>query len=316
MVRPVETPPRLLELVVSQQEAEARIDDRIAKGRELLQQAIRCGEHLRGEGHELLRRAKESWEQLHSAERDYGTWYEYNMEMLKRIFTNASLAHEYSTAGVGFADFSTATLGDRIRRLRHYAEEGNRSLQSIKERLDLIPVASSAKAQSEDSQTIVFTDIARSTELMRQLGDAAMRDLLREHERITRDRLSLHGGTEIKLTGDGFLASFGSATRALKFAVELQRALVERNKTAGVPLRLRIGINAGEPIAEEHDLFGIAVNTAARIAEQAKGDEILVADVVRQLVDGKGFVFTDRDCLTLKGLDAPVRVWELRWQID
>ncbi len=77
---------------------------------------------------------------------------------------------------------------------------------------------------------------------------------------------------------------------------------------------MRIGLNAGEPIAEEGDLFGTAVIAAARIAAQAKGGEILVSDVVRQLVAGKGFLFSGRGKTALRGFDDPVEVYEVRWQ--
>ncbi|MBE0610184.1 MAG: adenylate/guanylate cyclase domain-containing protein, partial [Dehalococcoidia bacterium] len=77
---------------------------------------------------------------------------------------------------------------------------------------------------------------------------------------------------------------------------------------------VRVGINAGEPIAEDDDLFGTAVIAAARIASMAAGGEILVANVVRELVAGKGFLFSDRGEQALRGLEDPVRLWDLRWQ--
>ena len=77
---------------------------------------------------------------------------------------------------------------------------------------------------------------------------------------------------------------------------------------------MRIGLNAGEPIAEESDLFGTAVNLAARIAAQAEGGEVLVSDVVRQLVAGKGFLFSDRGDAVLRGFEDPVRLYEVRWR--
>ncbi|MBK7725632.1 MAG: hypothetical protein IPI33_10475 [Dehalococcoidia bacterium] len=166
-------------------------------------------------------------------------------------------------------------------------------------------------------RTILFTDIEQHGDLLRRLGDAGGRRLLREHERITRDALRAHGGSEVKSMGDGFLASFGSAQRALECAITLQRALREElgTETEGLPngLRVRVGINAGEPIAEDDDLFGTAVIAAARIAALAEGGEILVANVVRELVAGKGFLFNDRGEQPLRGLEDPVRVWELRW---
>ena len=77
---------------------------------------------------------------------------------------------------------------------------------------------------------------------------------------------------------------------------------------------MRIGLNAGEPIAEEEDLFGTAVILAARIAAKAEGGEILVSDVVRQLVAGKGFLFSDRGDVVLRGFEDPVRLYEVRWR--
>jgi len=80
------------------------------------------------------------------------------------------------------------------------------------------------------------------------------------------------------------------------------------------PIRVRIGLNAGEPIAEDEDLFGTAVIMAARIAAQVKGGEILASDVVRQLVAGKGFLFADRGEVALRGFEGPVRLYEVHWQ--
>jgi hypothetical protein len=75
-----------------------------------------------------------------------------------------------------------------------------------------------------------------------------------------------------------------------------------------------VGLNAGEPIAEDEDLFGTAVNLAARICGHAEAGQILASDVVRQLVAGKDFLFTDRGEASLKGFDEPVRLYEVRWQ--
>ncbi|OAI38659.1 hypothetical protein AYO38_01990 [bacterium SCGC AG-212-C10] len=170
-------------------------------------------------------------------------------------------------------------------------------------------------------RTILFTDLEGHTAMMQRLGDDAGRDVLREHERITREALVAHGGSEVKTMGDGFLASFGSAQRALECAIALQRAFAETLVPADgadaevcQALRVRIGINAGEPIAEADDLFGNAVIAASRITQQAAGCEILVANVVRELVAGKGFMFADRGDAALRGFDDPVRVWELRWK--
>ena len=177
-----------------------------------------------------------------------------------------------------------------------------------------------ASAAEPEVRTILFTDIEGHTALVQRLGDSASRDILREHERLTRAALQQHGGTELKTMGDGFMASFGSAQRAIECAVTLQRALADLNRgsAAGDPrwesLRVRVGVNAGEPIAEDGDLFGAAVITASRIASSAAGGEILVSNVVRELVAGKGLLFSDRGSHQFKGLDEPVRVWEVAWR--
>jgi class 3 adenylate cyclase len=169
-------------------------------------------------------------------------------------------------------------------------------------------------------QTILFTDIEGSTAMTQRLGDAKAREVLREHERITRDCLREHGGSEVKTMGDGFMASFGSAVKALECAIAVQKAFAEQS-VGGEAIRVRIGLNAGEPIAEDDpdgrgDLFGTAVIRAARIAAMAKGGEILVANVVRELAEGKGFLFGDRGEVALRGFDDPVRLFEVKWQED
>ncbi len=174
--------------------------------------------------------------------------------------------------------------------------------------------AATTPLAKEDVHTILFTDVEGSTALTQRLGDAKARDLLRQHERMVREALKAHGGSELKTMGDGFMASFSSATKALECSIAMQRAFAAHNESAEEPILVRVGLNAGEPIAEDEDLFGTAVIEAARIAAAAKGGEILVSDVVRQLAKGKDFAFVDRGDVTLKGFDEPVRLYEVRWR--
>ncbi len=166
---------------------------------------------------------------------------------------------------------------------------------------------------SEDIHTILFTDVEGSTALTQRLGDAKARKLLREHEHMVREALKAHGGSEVKTLGDGFMTSFSSATRALECAISIQRKFAERNESAEEPINVRIGLNAGEPIAEDDDLFGTAVNEAARICAEAEAATILASNVVRELAKGKDFLFADRGETSLKGFDEPVRLYEVRW---
>jgi class 3 adenylate cyclase/pimeloyl-ACP methyl ester carboxylesterase len=173
------------------------------------------------------------------------------------------------------------------------------------------PQPAKEPAASSTFRTILFTDLVGHTEMMSRLGDERGRAVLREHEDITRNVLRQHGGTEVKTMGDGFMASFGSVTKAVECAIVLQRAFAERE---GEALAVRVGLNAGEPIEEDGDLFGATVILASRIAAKAGAGEILVADTVRGLCSGKGFPFADRGDFVAKGFEEPVRVFEVSWR--
>ncbi len=160
--------------------------------------------------------------------------------------------------------------------------------------------------------TILFTDMEGSTSLTQRLGDARAQELLRTHNSIVRDALKAHGGSEIKHTGDGIMASFPTASKALQCATAIQTALVEHNGTADEPIKVRIGLNAGEPVAEEEDLFGTAVQLAARVCAQAEPGPVLAANVVRELAAGKPFLFSDQGDVVLRGFEDPVRLYEVR----
>ncbi len=99
----------------------------------------------------------------------------------------------------------------------------------------------------------------------------------------------------------------------------MQRAFAERTESAEEPIKVRIGLNAGEPIAEDDpdgrsDLFGTAVNLAARICAHAEAGQILAPIVVRELAAGKRFLFADRGETALRGFEDPVRLFEVSWR--
>jgi class 3 adenylate cyclase len=161
---------------------------------------------------------------------------------------------------------------------------------------------------------ILFTDMQGSTALTERLGDARAQELLRSHNATIMDCLTKHGGTKIKHTGDGIMASFPSASAAIECALDIQRAFSLRNRERPeTAMHLRIGLNAGEPVAEDEDLFGTAVQAAARIAARAQPGQILVSDVVRQLAAGKDFDFADCGRVALKGFSERQRLFELHW---
>jgi class 3 adenylate cyclase len=176
------------------------------------------------------------------------------------------------------------------------------------------PTAVPARAEAPGGlQIILFTDMEGSTNLTQQLGDERAQKLVRAHNTIVREALQEHGGAEIKHTGDGIMASFPSASRALEAAVAIQQAFEEHNKDSDDTVRVRIGVNAGEPVAEEEDIFGAAVQLASRVCAQARPGQILVSNVVRELTMGKGFLFADQGDVMLRGFEDPVRLYEVPW---
>lgn len=161
--------------------------------------------------------------------------------------------------------------------------------------------------------TIFFTDMEASTAITQKIGDLKAQEVLRIHNQVVRQAVGAHQGSEIKHTGDGIMASFASASQAIEAAIDVQRALAAAPATSEHRLRVRIGLNAGEPISEEQDLYGTAVQLATRVMDEAKPGEIMVANVVRELVAGKGFKFEDRGLCQLKGFAEPVRIFAVRW---
>ena len=179
----------------------------------------------------------------------------------------------------------------------------------------LVPGAEAVAVRNKDTfRTVMFTDVEASTDLVDRLGDAAARDILRRQETVCRQIVARHGGVEIKAMGDGLMVSFTSASAALDAAIDIQRALADEFARDDEEVRLRVGINAGEPIAEDDDLYGTSVITASRIMDAASGGEVMVSSVVRELVAGREYQFVGRGQRSLKGFDEPVPVFELMWR--
>jgi class 3 adenylate cyclase len=156
---------------------------------------------------------------------------------------------------------------------------------------------------------ILFADIAASTALTERLGDAAFREKARGLDEAMRGVIRDHGGTAIegKLLGDGVLAVFTSARQAIEAALSCGNA----GDGAGLPLHL--GLHAGDVIREENNVYGGAVNIAARISALSAPGELLVSDTVRGLArTSAGVSFEDRGERELKGVSEPVRVWAVR----
>jgi len=155
---------------------------------------------------------------------------------------------------------------------------------------------------------ILFADIVDSTALTEKMGDAAFRDKARELDGSLRTIIREAGGTPVegKLLGDGVLSVFTSAKNAIDAAMRFGDA------GGAVGLGLHLGVHAGDVIEEDGNVFGGAVNIAARVAAESAPGEVLVSQTVRDLArTSAGVEFEDTGERTLKGVGEPVRVWRV-----
>lgn len=159
------------------------------------------------------------------------------------------------------------------------------------------------------TRTILFTDIVDSTDMTRRLGDEAAMALIAVHDEIVRSAIAAKTGREVKHTGDGIMAVFVLAGSAINCATRIIRDVERYAGThAEEPLRIRIGIAAGEPIGRASDLFGATVQLAARLCAAAQPNQILVSAAVASLCADKRLSFVDVGTKSLKGFDGDVPV--------
>ena len=156
-------------------------------------------------------------------------------------------------------------------------------------------------------RSIMFTDIVGSTEMCSRHGDDAAILMRGIHDSIVRAALGEHKGREVKHTGDGIMAAFNSAASAVKSACQVLAGLREHNDGGpDLPVMVRVGISAGEPVEQAADLFGSTVQLAARLCAQADPGQILVSNVVADLCIGKNLKFSDAGEVELKGFDGKI----------
>lgn len=156
---------------------------------------------------------------------------------------------------------------------------------------------------------LMFTDIVNSTQITQQLGDHGAQQMVHTHNQIVRTALLNNYGKEVKHMGDGIMAVFPSSATAVQAGIEIQKNMANHNARGELVFQIRIGINAGEAITEENDLFGTVVQLAARVCGAAKGDEILVSSAVRDTYVGKRAQFTSRGAKEMKGFAEPIEVF-------
>ena len=146
--------------------------------------------------------------------------------------------------------------------------------------------------------TLLFTDIVASTATLAEVGDARWRAMLASHNVAMRTEIERHRGRELKTTGDGFLAAFDSALRAVRCA----RAMVQAARAVG--LQIRAGCHTGEVEFSQGEVYGVAVHAAARVLSLAGDSEVVVSWTTRDLLAGSDIRLESRGRHALKGLEG------------
>ena len=154
--------------------------------------------------------------------------------------------------------------------------------------------------------TLLFTDIVSSTATLTRVGDERWRALLADHNVAMRAELDKHRGRELKTTGDGFLAAFDSATRAIRCAV----AMVVSARQTG--LEIRVGCHTGEVVIVQGDAHGVAVHVAARVMSLAGAGEVFASWTTSDLLAGSGIAIESVGRHPLKGIEGDREVFLIR----
>jgi adenylate cyclase len=161
--------------------------------------------------------------------------------------------------------------------------------------------------------TLLFTDIDAAAEMREQLGDERWSDLLRDHGAMVEQIVKHHDGNIVKSESDGYMIAFSSAHAGLRCAIELQRTFAGM----GNPLPIRAGLHAGYVIVNADEFFGRNVVLAARVADRARGGEILVSEAFKEYTQtDPTFSFEPRGEFHFKGMLGEYDVFAVRWTAE
>lgn len=165
--------------------------------------------------------------------------------------------------------------------------------------------------------TVLFTDICGYTQYMDTRGDISGRAMLQQHNDIIFPLVEKRGGTVVKTIGDAVMATFSSPIDAVKTSIDIQEELFKYNRKADPANRIhvKIGINTGEALMEESDVFGDAVNVASRIQSQAGKDEILISQSsYGQVRESEDILCRFHGTVQVKGKSRPLELYRVVWK--
>jgi len=174
------------------------------------------------------------------------------------------------------------------------------------------PAGTAEEEAASDFVVVLFTDIVNSTAQTQEIGDEGAMEVVRAHNLIIREALTMYQGTEVKHMGDGIMAVFQSVSNSVQASIHMQNGIEAYcQSTTDRQFRCRIGINAGEPIRDGQDYFGTPVQLAARVMSKAESDEIAVSHIVQTMYPGKDISFKNVGEFDLKGFDESMPIFHV-----
>jgi class 3 adenylate cyclase len=200
------------------------------------------------------------------------------------------------------------------RRMRRHVAAVHKAKEKARARERERTAAPAAPVSGKQLVTAMFTDLVGSTELAEQLGDQVWHSMLADHRTLVRGAISGHSGHEVGTQGDGFLVRFSSPDAAVACATEIQRAMAAQRTSGSFMPELRVGVHAGEAMADDNDLIGRVINLASRVTSAAGSGEILVTEPVADHLS-PGVTLIDRGLVTLKGIAQPRHLLAVDWRL-
>jgi class 3 adenylate cyclase len=187
--------------------------------------------------------------------------------------------------------------------INHLPFLGDDADQATNEVVEFLTGVKPAPGDERILATVLLTDIVNSTKHAETMGDRRWREVLDAHNAMFRRELTRFRGTEVKTTGDGFLATFDGPGRAIHCSL----ALIGAVRSLGI--EIRAGLHTGEVEVGENDVRGIAVHVAARVAALAEPNECLVTRTVKDLVAGADVSFSELGKRDLKGMAEAIDLY-------
>lgn len=169
----------------------------------------------------------------------------------------------------------------------------------------------------QESLTIIFADVCRSTQIFEQYGDVKAREIISHCLNILTQIVNKHGGRVIKTIGDEVMCTLPTASAGILSAAEMQRRVTSELELVRYTISIRVGLHYGNVVAEDNDVFGDAVNVAARMAGLAKAQQIVTTEsTAADMPPGDGIEIRSLGKTRVKGKLLPIEIVDIMWQED